>query len=100
MNPEHRAHSKHSDTRRNPFGVMDVPDPHDDDVTKFAVTADLKGSGDDVNAKEFRVGERHSRIDDDDVVSIAQRHGVHAKFAETTKRDNFEFLVGHGRSQN
>lgn len=53
INPEHRAHSKHSDTRRNPFGVMDVPDPHDDDVTKFAVTADLKGSGDDVNAKEW-----------------------------------------------
>lgn len=35
---------------RNPFGVMDVPDPNDQEVMQFAATATLEGSSDDENA--------------------------------------------------
>jgi hypothetical protein len=35
---------------RNPFGVMDVPDPNDQEVMQFADTATLEGSSDDENA--------------------------------------------------
>jgi hypothetical protein len=35
---------------RNPFGVMDVPDPNSEEVTQFAASATLEGSADDDNA--------------------------------------------------
>ena len=35
---------------RNPFGVMDVPDPNDEAVTQFAGSTTLEGSADDENA--------------------------------------------------
>jgi hypothetical protein len=35
---------------RNPFGVMDVPNPNDQEVTQFAAGATLEGSSDDENA--------------------------------------------------
>jgi hypothetical protein len=35
---------------RNPFGVMDVPDPNDEEVTQFAGRATLEPSADDDNA--------------------------------------------------
>jgi hypothetical protein len=35
---------------RNPFNVMDVPDPDDQEVTAFAAGAKLDGSADDENA--------------------------------------------------
>jgi hypothetical protein len=38
---------------RNPFGVMDVPDPADRDVLAFAADATLAGSADDDNAKAW-----------------------------------------------
>jgi hypothetical protein len=38
---------------RNPFGVMDVPDPNDEEVTRFAGSASLEGSADDENAKSW-----------------------------------------------
>ncbi len=39
-----------TETRRNPFGVMDVLSPNDEAVTQFARTARLDGSSDDDNA--------------------------------------------------
>jgi hypothetical protein len=42
-----------SQTKRNPFGVMDVPDPNDADVTQFADKTALDGSADDVNAANW-----------------------------------------------
>ena len=36
---------------QNPFGVMDVPDPNDAEVTRFARRATLEASADDDNAK-------------------------------------------------
>ena len=53
-----------SQTMRNPFGVMDVPDPNDAEVTRFAVNATLEGSAADDNAKAWSPvdssGQQHS----------------------------------------
>jgi hypothetical protein len=38
---------------RNPFNVMDVPDPNSQDVLQFAATAKLAGNADDENAKAW-----------------------------------------------
>jgi len=38
---------------RNPFGVMDVPDPNDADVKAFAAGALIEASPDDENAKAW-----------------------------------------------
>ena len=38
---------------RNPFGVMDVPNPDDQTVTEFARSATLEGFADDVNAAHW-----------------------------------------------
>jgi hypothetical protein len=35
---------------RNPFGVMDVPEPNSDDVVAFAAETTLHGAADDANA--------------------------------------------------
>lgn len=38
---------------RNPFDVMDVPDPDDEEVLKFAADAELAGTSDDANANAW-----------------------------------------------
>jgi len=38
---------------RNPFGVMDVPNPNDQEVLEFAIGAKLAGSSDDENGKAW-----------------------------------------------
>ena len=40
-----------TETQRNPFGVMDVPAPNDEEVTRFAANATLQGSADDENRR-------------------------------------------------
>jgi len=42
---------------RNPFGVMDVPDPNDEEVTQFASSTTLEGSTDDENATAWSTAE-------------------------------------------
>jgi hypothetical protein len=54
-NQASRANQAHQDGAagraiRNPFGVMDVPDPNDADVQAFAATATLDATADDQNA--------------------------------------------------
>jgi hypothetical protein len=39
-----------NNANRNPFGVMDVPDPNDADVVAFATAATLDGGAQDANA--------------------------------------------------
>jgi hypothetical protein len=46
---------------RNPFGVMDVPDPNDEEVAAFAANASLAGSADDENAKNWDVPPKDMR---------------------------------------
>jgi hypothetical protein len=50
---------------RNPFGVMDVPAPNDDEVTQFAGNTALEQSADDDNAKMWITsdGSRHQTIE-------------------------------------
>ena len=38
---------------------------------------------DDVHAEQFLLGEHQAAVDDDDVVARAQRHHVHAEFAQS-----------------
>jgi hypothetical protein len=38
---------------RNPFGVMDVPNPNDNEALEFAADAKLAGTSDDENAKAW-----------------------------------------------
>jgi hypothetical protein len=52
--------------RRNPFGVMDVPNPNDDDVMQFARSTAPEGSADDENAEAWSTGnanEGHGTIE-------------------------------------
>lgn len=46
---------------QNPFGVRDVPDPNDPEVTAFAASASLAGSADDENAKNWDVPAKNTR---------------------------------------
>ena len=48
---------------RNPFGVMDVPDPNDEEVTRFAGAATLEASADDENAKAWSSADNSGHSD-------------------------------------
>jgi hypothetical protein len=48
---------------QNPFGVMDVPDPNDAEVTRFADSATLDGSADDDNAKPWSSADNNRQDD-------------------------------------
>jgi hypothetical protein len=43
---------------RNPFDVMDVPNPNDQEVLEFATRTKLAGTPDDENAKAWATGDR------------------------------------------
>jgi hypothetical protein len=49
---------------KNPFGVLDVPDPNDEEVMQFAARATLQESADDENATAWSTvdssGEHHT----------------------------------------
>jgi hypothetical protein len=66
MNPEREVDRNNAApaVTRNPFGVMDVPDPDDADVAQFAAGATLDGSAADDNAAAWSpvdsIGERHT----------------------------------------
>jgi hypothetical protein len=52
MTSESNARSGNLDVR-NPFGVMDVPDPNGSEVAEFSAQATLEGSADDGNASAW-----------------------------------------------
>jgi hypothetical protein len=53
-NEAHQNSARHArDEIRNPFGVMDVPDPDGEDVLAFAAVATLGGTAYDDNAKSW-----------------------------------------------
>ena len=49
----------------------------------------------DIHAQEFRIREHHSGVDDDDVVAVADGHGIHTEFPEAAEGDELELAVGH-----
>jgi hypothetical protein len=50
-------------TVRNPFGVMDVPDPGGYEVEAFAANATLEGTADDLNAPDWAHEGDYGRYD-------------------------------------
>ena len=52
---------------------------------------------DDVDAQQLVVREHHPGVHDDDVVAVADGHGVHAELAQAAERDDLQFLIGHAR---
>ena len=64
--------------------------------TALAVLDEIGDVGDDdVDAEQFGFGEHQSGIDDDDVVSPAHGHAVHAEFAEAAQGDDLQFSSWH-----
>jgi hypothetical protein len=55
-NAKRNAVSENDPAIRNPFGVMDVPNPNDDDVTQFARNTAPEESATDENAKAWSAG--------------------------------------------
>jgi hypothetical protein len=47
--------------KRNPFGVMDVPNPSDQDVLDFAACATIAGASDDDNADAWTTLNEHDQ---------------------------------------
>jgi hypothetical protein len=76
--------------------VIFVAVGQDDAANALAVLDEVGDVGDnDVDAKQFGFGEHESGVDDDDVVSPADRHAVHAEFAEAPQGDDLQFSSGH-----
>jgi hypothetical protein len=48
---------------RNPFGVMDVPNPNDQEVLEFAAVTSLAGSSDDENARAWATSSERNQHD-------------------------------------
>ena len=57
-NPHHQSRGL-----RNPFGVMDVPNPNDEEVLEFAAGAKLSGTSDDENAKAWMPPSDHNQYE-------------------------------------
>jgi hypothetical protein len=53
----------HHHGTRNPFDVMDVPDPDGQDVLEFAAGAELAGTADDENARPWTVADNRDQCD-------------------------------------
>jgi len=55
------AVSENDPAIRNPFGVMDVPNPNDDDVTQFARNTAPQESATDENAKPWSAADKNDQ---------------------------------------
>ena len=76
--------------------VVFVAVGEDDGADALAVLDEIGDVGDDdVDAEEFGFGEHQAGIDDDNVVTPAHGHAVHAELAETAERDDLQFSGGH-----
>ena len=61
--PTHNRDSIVHQEARNPFGVMDVPDPNDQQVLEFAAGTRLAGASDDENAKSWPTASESNQRD-------------------------------------
>ncbi len=52
---------------------------------------------DDVDTQQFRIGKHHAGIDDDDVVPVADGHGIHSELAQAAERDQLKLMIRHVR---
>ena len=68
----------------------------DDAADALAVFGEIRDVGDDdVDAEEFGFGEHESGVDDDDVITPADGHAVHAELAQAAQGDNLQFSSWH-----
>ncbi len=68
----------------------------DDSANALAVLDEVGDVGDDdVDAEKLGFGEHEPGVDDDNVVSPADGHAVHAELAEAPERDDLQFSGGH-----
>src|ERR1700733_2191998 len=52
---------------------------------------------DNVDAEQFRIRKHHARVDNDNVVPIADGHRIHTEFAQAAKRDQLKLVFRHVR---
>ncbi len=50
---------------------------------------------DDIHAQQLRVRKHHSRVHYDDVVAVANGHGVHPELAQAAERDQLQLVIRH-----
>src|SRR5947208_5106176 len=63
---------------------------------KLPVFGEIRNFGDnDVHAQKFGLGEHQARINDDNVVTPAHGHAVHAELAQPAERHHVEFSRWH-----
>src|SRR5690349_11970988 len=68
----------------------------DEGADQFAVLFEVCEIGrNDVDAQEFGVREHHSGIHHDDVIAVADGHGVHPELAKSAERDDLQLTIGH-----
>ena len=74
--------------------VVFVPVREDEATDKLFVFLEIgEIRGDDVDTEEFGVGEHHAGVNNDDVIPVAEGHGVHAELAEAAERDYLQFTI-------
>src|ERR1700733_9954157 len=52
---------------------------------------------DNVDAEQFRIRKHHARVDNDNVVPIADGHRIHTEFAQAAQRDQLKLVFRHVR---
>src|SRR5262249_22059122 len=68
----------------------------DDGANVLTVLEKIRDVGDnDVDPKQFGLGKHQASVNDNDVVSPAQGHAVHAELAKAAQRDNVQFSGWH-----
>ena len=76
--------------------VIFVAVSQDDAANALAILDEIGDVGDnDVDAEKLGFGEHESGVDDENVVSPADGHAVHAEFAEAPEGDDLQFSSGH-----
>jgi hypothetical protein len=82
-------HVQFGEEVRDGADVVLVPVRQDERTDVFPVLHQEGEIGhDDVHAEEFGAGEHHSRVDDEDVVAVAQGGHVHPELSETAQRNH------------
>jgi hypothetical protein len=54
---------------------------------------------DDVNTQQLGIREHHAGVNDNDVIPIAQRHGVHSELAKAAQWDDPQLPISHKKRQ-
>src|ERR1700727_2931423 len=76
--------------------VVFVAGSEDDAANALSVLDEIRNVGDyDVDAEKFRFGEHEAGVDDDDVVTPANGHAVHAELAQAAQGDYLQFSSWH-----